>query len=29
MLGFSGLQNHANGKAWDLNDYLVNRKDKS
>jgi len=25
QLGFRGLQKHENGKAWDMNDYLINR----
>ena len=25
-LGFKGLQHHPNGKAWDLNDYLIATK---
>ncbi len=25
-LGFKGLQHHPNGKAWDLNDYLINTR---
>lgn len=28
QLGHKGLQYHQNGKAWDLNDYLVNHKSK-
>jgi len=26
QLGFKGLQTHESGKAWDMNDYLINRK---